>query len=380
MPRATAEKVRRNSAILLAEQNRDPAAHCSRILFFLYKIMNVTIKDIAAAAGISRGTVDRVLHNRSGVNPEVAKRVKEIADKMGFVPNKAGKILAARKQKITFAYLLPSSAKPFFDEVLKGVARAEKELSDYGVTVDTHFFKDFKTETHIKEINKIAESGYTGLCITSLDTPEVQLAVHKLVENGIPVVSVNTDVPDSGRICYVGTDYLRAGKTAAGMANFTTDGNLNILFITGSYNIRGHKERIKGFTEGLDSRSVKYTVIDTIEAQDDDECAYQKSVEYLTKNPDINCIFIAGSGCAGVCRAMNELNRKDVNVIAFDEVPAIKEYMHSGLLKFTIGQEPELQGYMGIQRLFSWLMEEGKRTSSDYITQTIIKIQENIAE
>ena len=153
MPRATAEKARRNSAILLAEQNRDPAAHCSRILFFLYKIMNVTIKDIAAAAGISRGTVDRVLHNRSGVNPEVAKRVREIADKMGFVPNKAGKILAARKQKITFAYLLPSSAKPFFDEVLKGVARAEKELSDYGVTVDTHFFKDFKTETHIKEIN-----------------------------------------------------------------------------------------------------------------------------------------------------------------------------------------------------------------------------------
>ena len=141
--------------------------------------MNVTIKDIAAAAGISRGTVDRVLHNRSGVNPEVAKRVREIADKMGFVPNKAGKILAARKQKITFAYLLPSSAKPFFDEVLKGVARAEKELSDYGVTVDTHFFKDFKTETHIKEINKIAESGYTGLCITSLDTPEVQLAAAR---------------------------------------------------------------------------------------------------------------------------------------------------------------------------------------------------------
>lgn len=342
--------------------------------------MNVTIKDIAAAAGVSRGTVDRVLHNRNGVNPEVAKRVREIADQLGFVPNKAGKILAARKQKITFAYLLPSSAKPFFDEVLKGVKRAEKELSDYGVTVDIHYLKDFKTETHIQQINKIKESGYSGLCITSIDTPEVQLAIHGLVQNGMPVVSVNTDVPDSGRICYVGTDYTRAGKTAAGMANFTTGGNLNILFLTGSYNIRGHKERIKGFTEGLDSRSVKYNVINTVESQDDDEVSYNETLENIKQNSRINCIFIAGSGCAGVCRALNELNRKDINVIAFDEVPAIKEYLHSGLLKFTIGQEPELQGYMGIQRLFSWLMEEGKRTPQDYITQTIIKISENIAE
>lgn len=342
--------------------------------------MTVTIKDIANAAGVSRGTVDRVLHNRSGVNPEVAKRVREIADKMGFVPNKAGKILAARKQKITFAYLLPSSARPFFAEVLKGVERAEKELADYGVSVDIKYFNDFKTETHINEINKIVNSDYSGLCITSLDTPEVQLAVHNVVQKGIPVVSVNTDVPDSERICYVGTDYFRAGKTAAGMTNLTIKGNLNILFLTGSYNIRGHKERIRGFTEGLNLKNVKYSIVDTLEAQDDDECAYEQTLSYITKVPELNCIFIAGFGCAGVCRAIEELQRKDINVIAFDEVPEVKEYIHSGLLKFTIGQEPEIQGYMGIQRLFSWLMEEGKRRPADYITQTIIKIQENIAE
>ena len=53
--------------------------------------MSVTIKDIAAAAGVSRGTVDRVLHKRMGVNPEVAQRVRLIADELGFAPNMAGK-------------------------------------------------------------------------------------------------------------------------------------------------------------------------------------------------------------------------------------------------------------------------------------------------
>ena len=47
--------------------------------------MAVTIKDIALEAGVSRGTVDRVLHNRSGVNPEVAKKVRKIADRLGFI-------------------------------------------------------------------------------------------------------------------------------------------------------------------------------------------------------------------------------------------------------------------------------------------------------
>lgn len=342
--------------------------------------MAVTIKDIASAAGVSRGTVDRVLHNRSGVNPEVAKKIREIADELGFVPNKAGKILAARKQPIKFAFLLPSSAAPFFEEVLSGIHRAEKELADYGVTVDIKYFSDFKPETHITQLQVTASEGYTGMCITTLDTPEVQFAVHDIIQSGMPVVSVNTDVPDSGRICYVGTDYRRAGRTAAGMVSLTKQDYLNILVITGSYNVRGHNDRIKGFIEGLDQHNLKYTVADTIEAEDDDNCSYQKTLAYIKKNKDINSIFIAAAGCAGVCRALEELNRKDIQVIAFDEVPAIKEYVNSGLLKFTIGQEPELQGYMGVQKLFSWLMEEGKRTASDYITQTIIKIKENIAE
>ena len=342
--------------------------------------MAVTIKDIALEAGVSRGTVDRVLHNRSGVNPEVAKKVRKIADRLGFIPNKAGKILAARKQPITFAYLLPASARPFFDKVISGIKRAQKELSDYGVTVDIKFFKDFKTETHIKEINKIASQGYSGYCFTTIDTPEVQLAVHKIIKSGKPVVSVNTDIPDSGRICYVGTDYNRAGKTAAGMLALTTQKPLDILIITGSYNIRGHNERIKGFTEGLALHNIQYKIIDSIEAQDDDTFSYEKSIQLINQNASINCVFVAGAGTEGVCRAVEELKRTDIQVIAFDEVPGIKKYIRSGILKFTIGQEPEIQGYMGIQRLFSWLMEEGKRVSNDYITQTIIKIKENIEE
>lgn len=340
--------------------------------------MPVTIKDIAREAGVSRGTVDRVLHNRPGVNAQVAEQIRELAQKMGFVPNRAGKILAARKQQIRFGCLLPDKTIPFFDDVIKGFERAQRELADYGVSVEIVHAARYDTENHVKALQEMAKKDYSGLCVTTLDTPQVQFEVNKIAQKGIPVVSVNTDIPDSGRICYVGADYLRSGLTAAGMLNLIHPEKLNALIIAGSYNVRGHKERIKGFLAGLDAHKIEYTVSAQIESLDNDEISYQKTLEALKNDPSINCVFIAAAGSDGACRAVKDCGKEKIRVLAFDTIPQVIQYLKSGLIDFTIDQEPEMQGYMGIQRLFSWLMEEGKREAKDYITKTVVKIAENI--
>lgn len=93
--------------------------------------MSVTIKDIAAVSGVSRGTVDRVLHNRAGVNSNVAEKVRRIADELGFVPNMAGKILAARKQPIRIGCLLPNIGNPFLMILSPDFAGQKK---NYGIS------------------------------------------------------------------------------------------------------------------------------------------------------------------------------------------------------------------------------------------------------
>ncbi|MDD4076288.1 MAG: helix-turn-helix domain-containing protein, partial [Eubacteriales bacterium] len=57
--------------------------------------MAITIKQIAVKAGVSRGTVDRVLHNRGGVKPDIAEHVRMIAQELGYKPNRAARLLAA---------------------------------------------------------------------------------------------------------------------------------------------------------------------------------------------------------------------------------------------------------------------------------------------
>lgn len=345
--------------------------------------MAVTIKDIASVAGVSRGTVDRVLHNRAGVNSEVAQKVRRIADELGFVPNRAGKILAARKQPISFGCLLPDIGNPFFDDIIAGFHRAERELADFGVSVYIEHIKGFEPETHIGTIEKLGAMHFSGLCIATMDIPEVQYAIQKLICEGIPIISVNTDIPDTDRLCYVGPDYANGGNTAAGLLSLITTVPLRLLIATGSFHIRGHNERMKGFIQGLQNRLTPYTVMHTFESLDNDEHAYQKTLEALQRYPSVNCIFITAAGVEGVCKAVKEWHTKmrSVNkpyILSFDDIPVTKRLVRECFIDFTICQEPEQQGYTAISKLFSYLMDEKKRRPNDFITAPIIKIKENI--
>lgn len=341
--------------------------------------MAVTIKDIAKEAGVSRGTVDRVLHNRRGVKPEVVQRVCSIAREMGFSPNRAGQVLAARKQPIRFGCLLPSIGNPFFDELMVGFHLAEKELADFGVSVDILQVKSFDKDIHLKAIAKMKAKNYQGLCITSIDVPEVQEAIDAIIASGVPVITVNTDITETRRMCYVGPDYYHGGQTAAGLLSMISEQELSLLVVTGSLHIKGHNERIKGFIDGLEEHCIPYEVVCTLESLDDDKHAFVMTESCLEKNPTINTIFIAAGGVEGVCKAVTDRPRKKpIQIMSFDDVPATKALVKQGVISFTLCQEPRQQGYVSIQKLFSYLMGERKTPLEDTITKTIIKIYENI--
>lgn len=72
-----------------------------------------TIKEIAALAGVSRGTVDRVLNDRGAVNPETAEKIRKIAKELDYKPNRAGLVLAAQKKRLKLGVILFSTGNPF---------------------------------------------------------------------------------------------------------------------------------------------------------------------------------------------------------------------------------------------------------------------------
>ncbi|MFR4972259.1 MAG: LacI family DNA-binding transcriptional regulator [Butyricicoccus pullicaecorum] len=97
--------------------------------------MAVTAQQIAELAGVSRGTVDRALHNRGRVNPEVAARIFRIATELGYKPNLIGQALVRTKRDFKIGAILQSAETPTMKIVLEGLKQAVDELRASGVEV-----------------------------------------------------------------------------------------------------------------------------------------------------------------------------------------------------------------------------------------------------
>lgn len=341
--------------------------------------MPVTIRKIAELAGVSRGTVDRVLHGRPGVKPDIAEHVRNIADSLGYEPNRAGKILAARKQPIKIGCFLPGVGNAFFDGVINGFKKAETEYRDFGVSLEINSVKGYDANVHIQAIRDLVDKGCAALCVSTIDIPEIREYINEISAGGIPVVAVNTDISNAKRLCYVGCDYLKCGGTAAGLLALTATGRLELLIVTGSLKVKGHNDRVRGFSRTLRQKGIPYRLADIIESQDNDEHAYYVTMRALKENPGINCVYIAAAGVEGVCGAIVGLGLQNkVRVAAHDEIAGTKRLVRDGVIDFTIGQEPEEQGYRAVEIIFKYFMGNKRAAPNDHITGTIIKIRENI--
>lgn len=342
--------------------------------------MAITIKDIAAEARVSRGTVDRVLHKRPGVNQEVANRVWKIAQSLGYSTNKAGRLLAANKSPITIGVLLPSIGNSFFKEIIRGLHDVEKENADYGLSLDIRNIKGYDIHLHCQTIDDLVRSGAQALLIVSPKAQEINDKIKELSREGIPVACVNTNLPDSERLFYVGPDYYQSGCTSAGMLNLMTKEDQKILIITGSFNVVGHNNRIRGFLDTLKAKGIHTQIVGTEESLDDDERAYIISKELLRKHPDITTVFIAAAGVEGTCKAIKEIRKEQKPIVlSFDKIESTARLLKEGLIDATICQEPYRQGYEAGTKMFNYMVVDKKTgTVEDTIVNTVLLIKENI--
>ncbi len=339
-------------------------------------IMTVTIKKIAEVSGVSRGTVDRVLNNRGRVNEETASKVRSCAEMLGYTPNIAGKALAARKKAYTIGIILTSIGNPFFYDIKLAISQMEEEYRHYGIKVELKEMQGFDAATQLAMIAEM-EAHVSALILTPINHESIVHKLNELMEQSIPVITLNTDVENCQRLSYVGSNYYQGGNIAAGLLALIKPEGATLGIISGSSNIAGHVSRVSGFTESL-SPSL-FPIAEICDCLDDDIIAYENTKEMLRKYPAISTIFVATAGALGVTRAIASLQR-DITLITFDETPQIIELLKQGKIHATISQQPMLQGRKAMELLFNFLVK-AELPEEDYLyIENQIKIKENYSK
>ena len=339
----------------------------------------MTIKEIAQLCGVSRGTVDRVLNHRGKVKPDTEALILRTIHRMGYTKNIAGKALTVKKNAPVFGALVSSEGNPFFDDVIAGFRKAEEELADYGVTVLLKTMRGYDVNRQLTLIDELADAGMTELVVQPINDERIEARIRQLAEKGIATITVNTDIENSCRQCYVGSDYTSGGETAAGLLRLVTRGKANLGIVTGVNTLLGHVQRLEGFKRHLMEICPEIQIIDSVSAMDDMEHSYRMTLEMLRRHPEIDTLFVTASGTFGTCRAVIELGfEKNMRVVSFDNVPSTVEMMRRGLVRAVICQQPFLQGYQAIRAAFDILLTGASKQGEQIIMENQIKILENL--
>lgn len=340
-----------------------------------------SIKKIAYLAGVSRGTVDRVLNNRGSVHPQTAQKVREIAKAVNYTPNRAGKTLAIKKKQLKFGFILFSStsSNPFFLDVLRGIEDRIKLFREYGASVEIRYAPIDNPNLQVQMIDELIQDGIDGLAIAPINHPKVVNKLKQLTKNAFPVVTTNSDIPDCGRIAYVGSNYYKSGETAAGLMSLLCGNQANVGIISGSPLVLCHSERVAGFNNCVQNKNLNINIVEMVMNNDNDLDSFLVTRRLLKSHPEIDALYLVAAGVQGACHAVDDLGlRGKIKIISYDTTIPTRKLVEEGAIIATIAQQPFTQGAKPLDILLDYVGMGIKPEKEFFYTKIEIKIRENI--
>lgn len=332
--------------------------------------MAVTLAEIAALAGVSRGTVDRALNDRGRVDPKVAARVRRIAAERGYRPNRAGRMLARAKNPIRIGVIVQSVETMFMHTVFEEIERASAHFTTTGAEVLVRPLEGVDAQQQLDVIDELLEAGVQGIALSPAEDERVRARIQELSER-MPVVTFNSDLPDSGRLCYVGVDNFACGRMSAGLMDLLLAGHGEVLLVAGQENNWSHQQRVDGFQAEAVANFPGLSLLPPQTCGDDQQLAHDIVCRAVQEHPSLRGVYVSVNGQLGACDALRELDLQGkVHLICHDLIPANTENVRRGLIDFLIDQDAALQGARPIELLMDYLLA-GEKPETDRILACI---------
>lgn len=316
------------------------------------------IKEVAAALGISIGTVDRALHDRPGVSAKTRSRVLALADELNYRPNLSARNLKLNR-RIHLAVCLPEEIASFFDPLRAGIRAAAAAAHGINVELDFHSFPRLG-EGDLRVLKSDLGRHYNGMILTP-GPGNIGPLLRQLQQRGTAVVCVASDVPSETRLASISVDATVSGGIAAELLARTLRKPGRVAVVTGDLRTQDHAEKVRGFAATLAVIAPQLSLLPTIESHESPRQAYQATLKLLSQRPRPSGIYINTANSSPVLRALQESNLLgEIQVVATDLFPEIASLIQNGSLLASLHQRPFAQGKIAFEVLVRYLLSGAK--------------------
>jgi LacI family transcriptional regulator len=318
------------------------------------------IKDIAAMAGVSIGTVDRVIHNRGEVAEKTRLKVLKILKETRYSPNLMAQALKSKKRFHLVSLLpAPSEDNAFWKKHPLGMIRAIEELEPFPVTLSQVTF-DLQSEDDFQnKAGMVLDMRPDGVLLAPIFKSESVAFCSQLQAEKVPFVFIDGYIEETGFLAYIGENIYQSGRVAGQLADMITPEKCDLLVVTIAKNIRNVSHltiRTEGFLSYFSKHARNTGKRIIINILDPSPVEVKRTLDKaFLENPRIGSVFITGSRSYLIALYLEKKGLKSVDLIGYDLLDSNVRFLKSGTTRFLIGQRPEEQTYKGIKKLYEYL-------------------------
>jgi len=320
---------------------------------------NLRIKDIAKLAGVSSGTVDRVLHDRGRVSEKALEKVMKVMNEVEYQPNLIARSLSSSK-KYRIGVMIPNpESDPYWAQTEQGILQAKADWAQYGIIIDSYFFDQYNKESFNLKTLEVLSAKLDGIVVAPIFYEEAVLLFKLLENNNIPYVLFNTNIPISHALSFIGQDLFHSGLLAAKLLSLGLVGGGKLAVVHMDEDIHNSihlLEKERGFCDYFNSLNrFHFEIVEFNSSPKDPSLNIQ--FNSLLGDPDLKGIFVSTSkGTSIVASMLENHGKKNIGLIGYDMLDDNLKYLSSGIIDFLINQNPKRQSFLGISHLVNYLL------------------------
>lgn len=297
--------------------------------------MSVTIQEIAQMCNVSRGTVDRVLHNRPNVQPAIRRTVMQAIKRTGY--RLPGAEEDARQLQLGILTASGSDAQ-ISDQYKAAIEQAGAQKDDSRFQIVSALLDDDSPVAVQGAIDHMLARNIDGLLVNLPMLEPVTMRLQELIDRGIPVMTCFNQLPRCAALCHIGPDAVRAGRTAAGLAAKFLPSSSHVLVVAEQMAFHSQRARAYTFQHHLTELGVEPERVTVLETRRHHMRASDRIYREMLENRKITCIYAASEAVTECAIALSRLLRgKECMVISGSSTAVSRALLAQGVVDFVVG-------------------------------------------
>lgn len=314
----------------------------------------ITINDIARRTGLSKGTVDRVLHNRGEVSRKSYDRVMEVIRELGYEPNVYASLLAKGKKHLV-AVLIPAyEPGSFWELAASGIGQTTDPVTAAGLEAVLFPYDQYDIESFRSACAKVLEAEPSGVVLAPLFQGETEAVTQQFAERGIPYCFIDSRPDSNGYLAYFGMPLYKSGYLCADQLTRGQD-------IPGVLIVRIRRDRYQQSDPTVNRRAgfLDYMLehapdckIDNVFVDPNDPDGIDAILDgYFAEHPQVRHIVMFNSRVHLLVPWLAAHPDPERRVVGFDNLKANMDALRNGTVSVLIGQRPDEQVRLAIEAL-----------------------------